>query len=639
MMNPLDVLVLARTKMRTHKVRTGLTVGIAGILFGVIIAAAVVVQGYTDSINRFSRTGLSSRFILALQSSDIPGTDLYENAQNSKFIAEVETAYSDELKRVKTISAKYHVPFDASAYPSPVTIDPDTRKKVIQPDKYDDAAVQQVADEWRFANFKPFDVNDFMKQYSGYTMRGKFGPMVPQDGALNYMPAGKEQGADNQSDQKTDGRPSSVQPPSSLSVLDGSLAKPYVTNTKYDPKSGEIPVIIPFSEAQYLLKLDPLGTKATSQEQRDRLAYVIAHVGDIAVGFCYRNEASTSLHEQAVQQREYIKKYSKTKDYTKPDVVYSEPSQDCGATTIVSDTRTAEQKKYDANMKAYEQELGTDLGEPVQHEFTVRGVGVSGDSFGGGPEASGLQSLISSVFNAGLGYGTWSVPGDLYAKLPVDSQPDRVFTDKSGNSKASRVNTIMLHMQTTYLVEFDNKVDAKRVLDDVTRAGSHVWGIPFGSNALMLDELGAGFQKYILWALVFIGGVAVIILWGVIGRTVADSRRESAVFRAIGATRVDISSIYGAYVLLLSLRVVVFALVLGSVISVMADMYITQQATVAAQLAFAKIQPGLEFHIIGIPLLLLAIIIGTIVAASILASIIPILLGARRNPINDMRDE
>ena len=71
----------------------------------------------------------------------------------------------------------------------------------------------------------------------------------------------------------------------------------------------------------------------------------------------------------------------------------------------------------------------------------------------------------------------------------------------------------------------------------------------------------------------------------------------------------------------------------------MADMYITQQATVAAQLAFAKIQPGLEFHIIGIPLLLLAIIIGTIVAASILASIIPILLGARRNPINDMRDE
>ena len=38
MIRLIDAMTLAYTKLRTHKIRTGLTVGVAGILFGLILA-------------------------------------------------------------------------------------------------------------------------------------------------------------------------------------------------------------------------------------------------------------------------------------------------------------------------------------------------------------------------------------------------------------------------------------------------------------------------------------------------------------------------------------------------------------------------------------------------------------------------
>jgi ABC-type antimicrobial peptide transport system permease subunit len=120
---------------------------------------------------------------------------------------------------------------------------------------------------------------------------------------------------------------------------------------------------------------------------------------------------------------------------------------------------------------------------------------------------------------------------------------------------------------------------------------------------------------------------------------VAEGRRESAVFRAIGARRVDVGSIYGTYALLLSLRVVLFAVVLGAVMALVVEVLYQADATMGARLAYAAIDVTKEFHLFSIWSWYIPVIMVAIVAVGLLASVIPILLGARRNPIRDMRNE
>lgn len=156
---------------------------------------------------------------------------------------------------------------------------------------------------------------------------------------------------------------------------------------------------------------------------------------------------------------------------------------------------------------------------------------------------------------------------------------------------------------------------------------------------LFIDDLRTWTEKILFWVLIVVGALATVTLWAVIGRTVADSRRESAVFRAIGATRFDIASIYGLYAFLLSLRVAVFALLLGLGASLTVDIIYSEATTVAAELAYAAVDTGIEFNLFSIFSRYVPIVLGVIVAVGLLASVVPILLGVRRNPITDMRDD
>lgn len=62
---------------------------------------------------------------------------------------------------------------------------------------------------------------------------------------------------------------------------------------------------------------------------------------------------------------------------------------------------------------------------------------------------------------------------------------------------------------------------------------------------------------------IIIGCIAALIMMGVIGRVIADGRRETAVFRAIGATRNDMRLVYTMYTALFSLIIVVVSIAIG----------------------------------------------------------------------------
>lgn len=633
-MNPIDVLILARTKLRTHKIRTGIIVTIAGLVFGLIIAVMVMLSGVFASIDRFGQIGLNNRVLLTATSSKYPYFNPYDHINDPNFINQVDEEYKTQTEKIKQVAKKYSIEYDAASNPSPVTVDQKTKAKSISESELGNPIVQKVSDKLAAEKFTPLDFDKLMSKYSGYVKRGKLTSISPITGSFEEMKEGKEDYKDKKSRQDSFTQPG--ESPVQLTTLDQSVSDPFIVDKDFDYTKGEIPVIVPFAQAEKALGLKKLSKSASVREQRDRLKYVREHVKDVKVSFCYRNSASQSLVSSAKSQQKELLKNVNNKDYVKPSVIYNDFTNDCSAITVKSDTRTPAEKKLDENREAYEKELDMYAGDPVQYKVVVRGVGISGDVDYSQMTFS-MKSFVVQMLNTNLGYGTWTIPSGMLAKVAPADRPNEVFApfkEKSSNSINDNSS-----IYEPYIVEFTDKDQARKFYKDFSDGSGDVYVTPFGSGTLLLDDLRRGVSDVLKWVLLIVGFVAVLILWGIIGRTVADSKRESAVFRAIGATRLDIANIYGLYVLLLALRIVIFSLLLGFALALAFDLWTTDTATVAAQLAYAAVDTNAQFHMIGFPVNQLSIIVGVIVLAALVASIIPILLGARRNPIKDMRDE
>ncbi len=638
-----DAVILAYTKLRTHRVRTGLTVGLAGILFGVILAVIFFVQGAFDSVDRFSNEGLNNRTILAISEMQSMGDDMYQLSTDRKFIAEVEAKHKALVDKKTAAAKKYGVEYDPKVEdPSPVQVDPKTKERSIAEESLWSDSVQAVADARRKAKTKPFDIHAYLKPYKTAKILEDNTTVMPEDGTFGYMKDGvesrlspeglKSNSSRNQMSGRGDNDPF-------ITVFNGSITKPFISSKSFDPAKGEIPIIVPYSEAEKLLGLKKLDKTASNQAKLDRLDEVRRRISEVTASYCYRNTASEQLLTEALTQADEMKRAADVPGYQGPALQYKVPdASSCGAVKVVKDTRSAEEKQQAANRIAYEKEIGTWLGKPEQQKIVMRGVGISSDY-----DMSSLSSVggvVQSFLSSNLGYGNWVVPADLLRKVPEQYRPSVLF-DLSGataDETGSEYFSVIGHM-----VEFGDKQEARAVLEKTGMFSGdfsgNVSAMPFGSGILVIDEMKTWFAKFMFWALIIVGGVAAIILGGIIGRTVSEGRRESAVFRAIGAKRADIAGIYGVYALLLSLRVVLFAIILGAVITLVLELLYWREATLAARLTYAASDTSLEFHLFSVASWYVPLIIGVILVVGLLGSVIPIIRNARRNPVNDMRDE
>lgn len=634
MIRLIDAFVLAHTKLKVHRIRTGIAVAISGLLFGLIAAVIIVSQGIFSSVDGFSDVGLNNRTILNISHFESPSFNEYANRTEPGFVAEVEDAYKAMIAKKEAAAKKYGIQYTAATEdPSPITIDVQSKAKVIKDSSLSDPVVQEIVRAKVKANSTPFNIEAFLNDYSSARFIQSYQSIQPSSGTLEYMKAGKE--GFKQSTDPQQFNPNEVPP--SLIVLDESVSKPFLANTNFDPSKGEIPVIVPFKAAEKALGLEALTPGATPEEKLQRLGQVRERISDVRASFCYRNEASKALLSSALAQQIEIKREADNKEYVKPTRIYNVPDEaTCGPVTVASDTRSAEQKRLDASRVLYEKEVGTYIGEPEQYLLPVRGVGISSE-----PEASGQWSaadLTNTLFTSWLGMGTWTVPADLLRQVPESARPAAIFAPDTENNDTYKVN------YQSYLVEFGDKNEARTLLKKSgglfsAAQDTNTFASPFGSSVLVVDELRDIFTRILLWTLLVVGGVAVVILAGIIGRTVSEGRRESAIFRAIGANRLDISTVYGMYVVLLSLRVVIFAAVLAVAAALTIEFLFWKDATLGARLAYASADVTKEFHLFSLSSPYLLWIAGTIIVAACVASIIPILLGARRNPIKDMRND
>jgi ABC-type antimicrobial peptide transport system permease subunit len=258
------------------------------------------------------------------------------------------------------------------------------------------------------------------------------------------------------------------------------------------------------------------------------------------------------------------------------------------------------------------------------------------DSEGGAPSDSAagiLQGLVGSSLS-----GEAAIPENLFDQLPSYSRFNQLLGASS--SLLSNINP------PSYYAEFATASAARSFINDES-CSQNALSCPaskpfqlgaFGSNSIGLKDLQNKFSRIFGIAGLIVIALAIVIMSSTVGRMLADGRRETAVFRAVGAKRIDISTIYAIYTVMLSVIIAVLSLIAGLAIASFIDHKYWRMFTAQAQLAFGGYDQALKFRLFSLDGKIWLISLVAI-ASGLLSMILPLLRNVRRSPIKDMRDE
>jgi hypothetical protein len=623
-----DATILAFTKLKTRKVRTIVTIVTASLLFSTLTFAIFVAGGVLDSAKRFTSGNLAERYIANVTFS---GNEGGSNEQSVRDRA--NELYLQIIAEKKAVAKQLGIEYDPKAEPKPV----EENEGGIYLNS-ESLAARRALSEYRTKQPTAREkVEAIADKYHPKTYFS-FGQSTI-NGQMKLMKEGKEDFAEKAN---ATGFSATQDITNGWSYLASSVLQPFLVERKYldaQKNKNDLPVVAPYSKVEAALGLKPLAKNAPPKDRLDRISDVRARAATVTFTTCYRNSASQAQIDQAQQSAREIERNKNNKDYQKPSLIYGlPPASDCTPAVVLSDKRTAEEKKLAAKQLEFSRHFD-DIVDPVQQKVTARVVGMSPDGFD--PQSfSSVDILISMIAGSSL-QGAWAVPQEMY-----DTLPDKSIYEKfhPTSSIASPQLTAAYIPATSQLVEFSTADDAKAFMSEESCTGmdcnaTKPYVSYFGSNSVLVQDLTTGLTTVLGYVALAVAGIASLILMGMVGRVIGDSRRETAVFRAIGAKRNDIRAIYVLYTVFLSLLIAAATIALGCGFALWLDSQMSAEATVRAQLTFVGVEKSAEFHLFGVWWQALLAIVGLVLAAGLVSLLLPISRNLARSPIKDMRDD
>lgn len=631
-----DAIMLAHTKLRTRKVRTAFTVAIAGVMFGLVMAVVVITDGTFQSVEQFTKKSMTGRFIISGQQGY---QDTGDVSRDPTLIARALNEHKTLIAEKKAEAKRLGIEYDASQDPSPVETYDGTQSL-----SYASPIGQKLVKEAQEKASPTRSLDDFKKFAKAYnpTVYYAAKPVQPNDGTLVEMKSGKEkfEAVDVSKQSGMTGAPPDI---TNAVIVPKALLTSYaIKESKWQPSSGRIPVIVSQKRATEITGYNAPKQGASASERLGYVEKLRQKANGATFTACYRNSVSSVQIGQAITTAKEIEANKKNSSYQKPSLVYGLPADDsCGPATIIRDVRTSTEKQYLEKQLQFDRKFGKAV-DPVQIKLTYEIVGVAPNGWADMDQnfSLGAKEIVTSLLMSQS--FRFAIPAELYDQLPNKASYQPAL------SEAGASNQFFMMGAGQYFAEFSNAADAR----DFAKKESCQYGMssgcqpaskyfmltPFGSNSVALDEVKQGVSTGLLWTIATVTAIAALIAGLTIGRTIADGRRETAVFRAIGFKRTDITQVYVTYTLLLCLRIVIFALILGVAAGFLVNNWLWVDTTVNANLALGLHDSALRFSYIGFSEKTLYVALA-VFTAGIVGMIIPLLRNVRRNPIRDMRDE
>lgn len=634
MLRILDASKLALTKLRTRRIRLAVTIIVAGLLFGVVVFGLTVLRASMTSIGRFSRDTMSTRYLLAYSNHNKDQSELFYNTpQDAKdrILALHKQHIADKKAAAKALGVEY----DEKSEEEPIMkINQDDSGSLNRNSWAVKTFLRQYTDEKN--PLKPERIDAAAKRF-GSSVTYRIQNVGGRDGSLDVMIGGREDFQRNK-EAVPEQLNEFVSAAGYQEILDESLLNYYFLPHRAHAASNEIPVFISYNDAAVLLGKKPLPTTAQPQQHIERIRELRNEAGNITIQVCYRNNASSHLIQQALDQQRTAANKSKNEFDVKPSIEYALPVADsCGGAIVKKDNRSASEKMADEKLQKFNQQFSTENITPQQAKLTYRVVGLLPDTAYG----DDLKSKLAGALNANMP-SRWIIPKQTFeAGAAKTYLPNILTTERQELSGGLSDTTIYEFIDAEHARAFYHATmcNVQPKDKDLCVDGVSNFTRPFGSNSLVIEELQQQLTPILWYSLLGVIGVAAFILMLTISRTVADSRKESAIFRALGATRLDIAQIYVMYTLLLAGLIALFAIVAGLIGAGVIDVLYSADFSTAARYIIMPRDLNTTFQLFTFDPLIIALAAVSIVAAALIGSILPLVRNTRRNPMKDMRDE
>jgi hypothetical protein len=657
MIRPRYALQLARTKLRSKKGVLIASVMVSSILFGALITAIIVFTGVQKSAVRFVEAANNNHYLVAVKPS-IPHNVSGFYDDNSGAIS------LDTVRAIKAFQKQYYIDERAKYKAAGVEYDTSLEVSALKPMSYVDKSIseeQRVMIDWaspvtnamleqkfieyaKTAQNKFSDIQRIGAQYGATDYYSQSYTLLPSLPALRLVQNGKEDfAAESVNEPQILTADKNAIHNGAYSFSDDALLGRNLLTTDTKNLKG-IPVVPTAQEVASLFGKE-IGVSTEPKAESQKLPW-LKSVQEKAKGFvyqaCYRNTAEQALLDKIQNDYVEMKANEGNKDYQKPSLIYNYPENACGDITIQSDTRTAAEKQIAAKAEADQKKLGTYVA-PAHRLLTFQVVGLTyAQAFVYSPTNATdfVKGLLSGNNYNSPASSTVSIPTQMYETLPASMRFDDLTQSAQGPYIALKSDDFK-----DRIVAFNTIDEAHRFVSDVgcpsssTNCSKLFYTDPYGSNYLLLDEIGKVFLSVMSVAFPILLGLALVIIWFTVSRIMAENRKETAVYRAMGAKRSDITAIYTTYIILVAFRIALLSLILGIVAAYVINMLYAPGITATASSMFGIIDNAPHFSMFDLSSPLLWLTVGLIFVVSLVASIQPLIRNVLRPPVQDMRSE
>jgi len=655
MIRPRYALKLARTKLHSKRGLLFASVITSGLLFAVLLAGVSVFSGAEKSAAQFIEKANDGRYLVKVSPvipTDVMTFPVPPSLEEVREIKAFQASYYEDLKvKYKQLGIKYDPSIEVNALiPSvwlPGTLPQEQRVTV----NYDSPVIvallaQKYEGYVKSAKNKLDDLKAVAGKYGGsgfYKVDKPLGSAIPNQLLIKN---GKEDLNDQEmkaGNSSLYGYVTNAMHNSGYSFSDSTLLKRYLLTTDAKDLKG-IPTVV---TAQEVVKLFGKEKNISETEPADPAAKRVwlAKIQDKFKNYvyqtCYRN--STEMAKITKIQQDYadIEANKNNQNYVKPSLIYTLPSEACGEITVKSDTRTTAEKQAEATRIENEKKLGTYV-EPTHRIVTYQIVGIMNAQ----PQAeynTNVQDFLKNLLSVQDINSTAYVPQQMYDTLPdslkLPGEPD------SGTARNQAVAIIEKAGLGSHVVAFSTIDQARAFITTETCPSINTeckklfTSDTYGSNYLILNEIGSLFTRLIMYALPVVLALAALIIWFTMARVMAENRKETAVYRAMGAKRGDIIAIYLTYSMIIATRIALFAVVLGIAGAFAIDYFYGGQLTDIAVSSFGIMSNDMRFSLFDLSSPLHLAIIAVIFVVSFIAILQPLIRNVIRSPIEDMRSE
>ncbi len=578
-------IVLAKFKIRKVRLIFGLI--LMTLLFSTLIAGGILLLFGYKGVAEYASNGLGGRYFASF--NNMLTSMIY--SEDKDVIADAQRIYEKEIaeKCVENEECEY----EKNEYP--FTEYEDGSKSVrINTSAGEQAIINKIKD---INNYPESKLDEILDKYE-YKQKLVFKNYLTKDGGWFYSLIDGEKINDVV---KAPGGDVLQMASYNISYSAGDIFESYRFKN-VDIKNDEIPIFITKSHAEAIMK--ERGIEITGSDYEKAIALREKMNGDDGrFEMCFRNGSSINHVSAAIT----IEKGK--------EPVFKMLSGECRG--VIS---------KDENL------IKDDIQTVVK--FRVMGVYEQRNLY----DAIDEDDLLNNLFKSGLSF-SYFVIDDENISSKARQLAEKIWGEPSGWQKY----TIY---KDSYIVEFNDPEDIEKVIleKDCGALHGNVCSderpfviMRYGNSSVFLEKIKSKLILYSTMTVIAILAILLAVMMNTINRVLCDSRKETAVLRAIGYTRTDIAKIYIRYALIYATIVGAASFMIGNLVALL--ICIINRASFNS---FLMVNFGV-FENLNVPLygfnVLTLVCALIVVLCGLLSVMLPLYLNTRRHIAKDLREE